>query len=167
MSDSEEFGGSEVSHEELVAAAAAAMSGSEQPNQPEEASGEAPETAEEPVKASRAVDDDIDPRAILRARMEKARAAKAAKAESRRQAEMAEKLRAYETQMGHRQPEAPQFDLDGFKNKFHQSPLAALQDLGVDLDTFTQRVIEENTPQSKMLSQMKADRKSTRLNSSH
>ena len=40
-------------------------------------------------------------------------------------------------------------DLDGFKNKFHQSPLAALQDLGVDLDTFTQ------------------DRKSTRLNSSH
>ena len=58
--------------------------------------------------------------------------------------------------MSHRQPEAPQFDLDGFKSKFHQSPLAALQDLGVDLDTFTQRVIEENTPQSKMLAQMKA-----------
>lgn len=104
-----------------------------------------------PQKAAQA-DDDIDPRAVLRARMEKARAAKAAKAESRRQAELAEKLREYEQA----RPQAPSFDIDGFKSKFYQSPLSALQELGVDLDTFTQRVLEENTPQSQLAQQLKA-----------
>jgi len=103
-------------------------------------------------KAAQAADDDIDPRAVLRARMEKARAAKAAKAESRRQAELAEKLREYEQA----RPQAPSFDIDGFKSKFYQSPLSALQELGVDLDTFTQRVLEENTPQSQLAQQLKA-----------
>lgn len=106
-----------------------------------------------PQKAAQAADDDIDPRAVLRARMEKARAAKAAKAESRRQAELAEKLREYEQA---RPQAASSFDLDGFKSKFYQSPLSALQELGVDLDTFTQRVLEENTPQSQLAQQLKA-----------
>lgn len=105
-----------------------------------------------PQKVAQASDDDIDPRAVLRARMEKARAAKAAKAEARRQAELAEKLREYEQA----RPQAPSFDLDGFKSKFYQSPLSALQELGVDLDTFTQRVLEENTPQSQLAQQLKA-----------
>lgn len=105
-----------------------------------------------PQKAAEA-DDDIDPRTVLRARMEKARAAKAAKAEARRQAELAERLREFEQA---RPQAAPGFDLDGFKSKFYQSPLSALQELGVDLDTFTQRVLEENTPQSQLAQQLKA-----------
>ncbi len=147
-----------VSDADLMAAVTDAFHGAasgaeEAPPAADVAEDEAEATPAEkaPQKAAQA-DDDIDPRAVLRARMEKARAAKAAKAESRRQAELAEKLREYEQA----RPQAPSFDLDGFKSKFYQSPLSALQELGVDLDTFTQRVLEENTPQSQLAQQLKA-----------
>lgn len=112
-----------------------------------------PERAEEPAKAP---GEDFDPRERIRARMEKARAAKQAKAQMRREREMEEKLRSYEALMAPREPERASFDVDSFKKKLATSPLTALQELGVDLDTFTQAAIEENTPQSRMLAQMKA-----------
>ena len=105
--------------------------------------------AKEPVQ-------DFDPRERIRARMEKARAAKQVKAQARREAEMAERLRQYEAFTAPREPERPSFDVDGFKKKLATSPLTALQELGIDLDTFTQAAIEENTPQSRMLAQMRA-----------
>lgn len=147
-----------VSDADLMAAVTDAFHGAasgaeEAAQEPDEAPPEAEADATEKASQKAAeADDDIDPRAVLRARMEKARAAKAAKAEARRQAELAEKLREYEQA----RPQAPSFDLDGFKSKFYQSPLSALQELGVDLDTFTQRVLEENTPQSQLAQQLKA-----------
>jgi hypothetical protein len=118
---------------------------------------EADEEAPKPSRAApQAAEDDIDPREVIRSRMEKARAAKQAKAEARRQAEMAEKLREYEQARSFEAPKASSFDVDGFKSKLKTSPLTALQELGINLDEFTQAALEENTPQSKMLAQMQA-----------
>jgi hypothetical protein len=117
---------------------------------------DAQETAERVEAKPQEAEPEFDPRERIRARMEKARAAKMAKAQARREAEMAEKLRQYESMMAPREPEKGSFDIDGFKRKLAQSPLTALQELGINLDEFTQAAIEENTPQSRMLSQMKA-----------
>lgn len=120
---------------------------------PEAEAQDGPERAAEPAKAA---EEDFDPRERIRARMEKARAAKQAKAQARREREMEEKLRTYEAMMAPREPERASFDVDGFKKKLATSPLTALQELGINLDEFTQAAIEENTPQSRMLSQMRA-----------
>ena len=158
-----------VAHADLVAAARSAMDDSEATparvaadalEDLADGSGTAGEEALEakPAKAKpvQASDDDIDPREVIRSRMEKARAAKHAKAEARRQADMAERLREYQQMQAERAPQVSQFDVDGFKSKLKTSPLTALQDLGINLDEFTQAALEENTPQSKMLAQMQA-----------
>jgi hypothetical protein len=158
-----------VAHADLVAAARSAMADDEPTparvaadvletmadgdSEAEEADPEPKVAKAKPVQAA---DDDIDPREVIRSRMEKARAAKQAKAEARRQAEMAERLREYERMQAERAPQASQFDVDGFKTKLKTSPLTALQELGINLDEFTQAALEENTPQSKMLAQMQA-----------
>lgn len=159
-------GSSGVSHDDLVAAARAAMHGdagsvtkaaSDDIAEAHLGASEAEEEAPKPARAApQAADDDIDPREVIRSRMEKARAAKQAKAEARRQAEMAEKLREYEQMRSVEAPKASSFDVDSFKSKLKTSPLTALQELGINLDEFTQAALEENTPQSKMLAQMQA-----------
>jgi hypothetical protein len=154
-----------VSNEQLIAMAGDLMRGAEPSLAQTASDGIAPE--EEPVAEAQdgpervqtkpqEADGEFDPRERIRARMERARAVKAAKAQARREAEMADKLRQYESMLAPREPERTSFDLDGFKRKLAQSPLTALQELGVNLDEFTQAAIEENTPQSRMLSQMKA-----------
>ena len=154
-----------VAHADLIAAARSAMDGAE--DTPARVAADALEdladgseeaSEAKPVKAKpvQATDDDIDPREVIRSRMEKARAAKQAKAEARRQADMAERLREYQQMQAERAPQVSQFDVDGFKSKLKTSPLTALQDLGINLDEFTQAALEENTPQSKMLAQMQA-----------
>lgn len=164
--------GEGVSHADLIAAARSAMNDDEPTvtqiaseaaqegaQEAQEGHDEPEEAPEQPrvakAKPEAAQDDDIDPREVIRARMEKARAAKHAKAEARRQADMAEKLREYERARMEREPEGARFDVDGFKAKLKTSPLTALQELGINLDEFTQAALEENTPQSKMLAQMR------------
>lgn len=163
--------GESVSHADLIAAARSAMDdeaktttqvASEALQEAAEGAVDDAEDTEEPgvserpakAKLEAAADDDIDPREVIRQRMEKARAAKQAKAEARRQAEAMARLREYESMQAEREPQ-PAFDVDGFKAKLKTSPLTALQDLGINLDEFTQAALEENTPQSKMLSQMR------------
>lgn len=154
-----------VAHADLIAAARSAMDDAEATparvaaDALEDLADGGEEASEaKPVKAKpvQAADDDIDPREVIRSRMEKARAAKQAKAEARRQADMAERLREYQQMQAERAPQVSQFDVDGFKSKLKTSPLTALQDLGINLDEFTQAALEENTPQSKMLAQMQA-----------
>lgn len=113
---------------------------------------EAEAAAEPASKAER----DVDPGDIIRRRMEKARAAKQAKAFERRQSEQTMRLREYEEMQRRSVPERPAFDVDGFKNKLRTSPLTALQELGVDINEFTEAALEEGTPQSKMMAQMRA-----------
>ena len=167
--------GSSVSDAELVSMAAEIMGGGSKTAAPErptkavaealaaDAAGDEEETQEEaperPAKAAKLAPEgepDVDPAAIIRARMEKARAAKAAKAESRRQAEMSARLREYEEMQRRTVDERPSFDVDGFKSKLKSSPLTALQELGINLDEFTQAALEEGTPQSKMMAEMRA-----------
>jgi len=158
-----------VAHADLIAAARSAMDDAEATparvaadaledlaDGSETAEGEAAQAKPAKAKPVQAADDDIDPREVIRSRMEKARAAKHAKAEARRQADMAERLREYQQMQAERAPQVSQFDVDGFKSKLKTSPLTALQDLGINLDEFTQAALEENTPQSKMLAQMQA-----------
>jgi len=151
-----------VSNDDLIALAGDLMRG-EEPSLAKTASDglvekEVPdaEPQDGPERPAQAAAEDFDPRERIRARMEKARAAKTAKMQARKEAEMAEKLRQYEAMLTPREPERPSFDVDSFKRKLSQSPLTALQELGINLDEFTQAAIEENTPQSRMLAQMKA-----------
>lgn len=157
-----ETGGESIATSDLVALASKVMHGdSDAASSSAGAEDEVPlaeslGSAERAEKPEPAQSEEFDPRERIRARMEKARAAKQVKAQNRREAEMAERLRQYEAMGAQREPERPAFDMDGFKKKLSMSPLTALQELGIDLDTFTQAAIEENTPQSRMLAQMKA-----------
>lgn len=159
---SDDSSGGSVSTADLVALAGQMMQGDADSASPtseavdEVPAAEAQDGPERATEAAKASEDDFDPRERIRARMEKARAAKQAKAQARREREMEEKLRTYEALVAPREPERPSFDIDGFKKKLATSPLTALQELGVDLDSFTQAAIEENTPQSRMLAQMRA-----------
>jgi hypothetical protein len=118
---------------------------------------EAPEEEAEPApKAEAKAEPDVDPSEIIRRRMEKARAAKQAKAFERRQAEQTMRLREYEEMQRRSMQERPAFDVDSFKSKLRTSPLTALQELGVDINEFTEAALEEGTPQSKMMAQMRA-----------
>lgn len=158
---------SSMSDAELVSLAADIMGGSKPAERPVKAAAEAlkaehapaPQTAAEeaaePEEEAKA-EPDVDPAAIIRNRMEKARAAKAAKAEQRRQAEMRDRLREYEQMQRKTVEERPAFDIDGFKGKLKTSPLTALQELGINLDEFTQAALEEGTPQAKMMAELRS-----------
>lgn len=146
MSDYENAAGddsSNVSDEALYAAVAEAVGGEEA----------APvETLGDIAPAPR----ETDPREVIRQRMARARDAKAAKAEQYRQSEMQTRLHGYEQAERSRELEKPSFDIDGFKERLRSSPLTALQELGVNLDDFTAAAIEESSPQSKIMVQMRA-----------
>lgn len=119
--------------------------------------GEEAEEAEEPaVQAEPKAEREVDPGEIIRRRMEKARAAKQAKAFERRQAEQAMRLREYEEMQRQSVQERPAFDVDGFRMKLKTSPLTALEELGVDINEFTNAALEEGTPQAKMMAQMRS-----------
>lgn len=150
-------GGSKTAAPERPTKAVAEALASEAASDEEEAQEEAPARPAKAAKAELSSEEpDIDPSAIIRSRMEKARAAKAAKAEARRQAEMTSRLREYEEMQRRTVDERPAFDVDGFKSKLKSSPLTALQELGINLDEFTQAALEEGTPQSKMMAEMRA-----------
>ena len=146
MSDYENAAGddsSNVSDEALYAAVAEAVGGEEA----------APvETLGDIAPAPR----ETDPREVIRQRMARARDAKASKAEQYRQSEMQTRLHGYEQAERSRELEKPSFDIDGFKERLRSSPLTALQELGVNLDDFTAAAIEESSPQSKIMVQMRA-----------
>lgn len=139
--------------ESPVKAASEAARASLKDEEPETVEEPAEEAPEAPVKAS---EREVNPDDVIRRRMEKARAAKQAKAEARRQAAMAEQLREFQEMQRRTVDERPAFDVDGFKQKLRTSPLTALQELGLNLDEFTQAALEEGTPQSKMMAEMRA-----------
>lgn len=148
------MGGESAKAASPVKAAADAMVKEHSAEEPEEEAAE--EAAEPAPKAETKPEREVDPADIIRRRMEKARAAKQAKAFERRQAEQAMRLREYEEMQRQSVQERPSFDVDGFKNKLRTSPLTALQELGVDINEFTEAALEEGTPQAKMMAQMRA-----------
>lgn len=167
MSDTVES--SSISDAELVSMAADIMGGKPAESPVKAASAAAREAIEStehsdaedaqeeaPKAVAQVAERDINPDDVIRRRMERARQAKAQKAEARRQAEMAERLREYEEMQRRTVDERPAFDVDGFKQKLRTSPLTALQELGLNLDEFTQAALEEGTPQAKMMAEMRA-----------
>lgn len=157
-----------VSDAELVSMAASLMGGSA-PAAPAKAVNEAlaadqgdtqsdeeAPAEEAPAAKKAATQPDVNPDTIIRSRMERARAAKAAKAEARREAERAYMQRQYEEMQRKTVEERPSFDVDGFRSKLKSSPIAALQELGIDINDFTSAALEEGTPQAKMMAQMRS-----------
>lgn len=117
------------------------------------------EETDSPVETILAADparQEADPREVIRQRMARARSAKATKAEQYRQSQMQTRLHGYEQAERSRELEKPSFDIDGFKSRLRSSPLTALQELGIDLDAFTTAALEESSPQSKIMVQMRA-----------
>ena len=135
---------SNISNDDLIAAVNESIgtTGAETP-----ASGD-----EEKATPQRAAED-ADPREVIRARMDKARASKAAKADARRRSDNEERLRQYEQAQA---AQKPAFDLEGFKKRLHSNPLTVLQELGIDLDTFTTAALNENSPQSRATDELRA-----------
>ena len=134
---------SSISNDDLIAAVSESMG---------ESGTETPQAADGEPTPARAVAD-ADPREVIRARMDKARAAKASKAEERRHRDESERLRQYDQAQA---AQKPAFDLEGFKKRLHSNPLTVLQELGIDLDTFTTAALNENSPQSKATDELRA-----------
>ena len=135
---------SSISNDDLIAAVSESMG---------EAGGETSPAADAGKAAPPREVQDADPREVIRARMDKARSVKAAKAEARRHQYESERLRQYDQAQA---AQKPAFDLEGFKKRLHSNPLTVLQELGIDLDTFTTAALNENSPQSRATDELKA-----------